>query len=154
MVRRLLQRLRYPNAAIECVSHLVREHMFHYTEDWSDSAVRRFIMRVGEDNIEPLFKLRRADAYATTGNVNTRPELLAEFGDRIEALLARGKTPSMGNLAVKGADLIAMGIVPGPQMGIILRELLDAVVDDPALNTRERLLDIASRLAKRYYAGA
>ena len=42
------------------------------------------------------------------------------------------------------------GISPGKTMGIILKELLEAVLDDPALNTPEKLLEIAEKLHSRY----
>jgi tRNA nucleotidyltransferase (CCA-adding enzyme) len=51
---------------------------------------------------------------------------------------------------VKGGDLAAIGIPPGRAMGALLKELLETVIDDPTLNERERLLDIASRLKPKY----
>ena len=48
----------------------------------------------------------------------------------------------MKDLAVCGRDLIDLGIKPGPAMGAILDELLNKVIDDPALNDREVLLEI------------
>jgi tRNA nucleotidyltransferase/poly(A) polymerase len=47
---------------------------------------------------------------------------------------------SVGDLAIDGEDLSRLGVHPGPMMGSTLRTLLDAVLDDPALNTRARLL--------------
>ena len=44
------------------------------------------------------------------------------------------------DLAIDGNDLIELGFRPGPQLGHILHDLLDAVVDEPALNTRDELL--------------
>ena len=47
----------------------------------------------------------------------------------------------MKTLAVTGKDLTACGVQPGPRMGDILQTLLEAVLDDPSLNTRQRLLE-------------
>jgi hypothetical protein len=44
------------------------------------------------------------------------------------------------DLAIDGNDLIELGFKPGPQLGRILSDLLDAVVEEPALNTRDELL--------------
>ncbi len=52
----------------------------------------------------------------------------------------------MADLAVGGDDLIAAGFAPGPRLGQVLQELLDAVVDNPELNTRDELLRRARRL--------
>jgi len=46
-------------------------------------------------------------------------------------------------LAINGRDLAAIGITPGPITGIILNELLETVLDDPAENTHEQLLNVA-----------
>ncbi|MCL1958267.1 MAG: HD domain-containing protein, partial [Spirochaetes bacterium] len=48
IAQKILGRLRYPNITTDNVCHLIKEHMFHYTDEWSDAAVRRFIARVGE----------------------------------------------------------------------------------------------------------
>ena len=61
MAAALLERLRFPTAVIRDVAHLVGEHMFNYTEEWSDAAVRRLVARVGEGSIDALIALRRAD---------------------------------------------------------------------------------------------
>ncbi|MDR1908808.1 MAG: HD domain-containing protein [Spirochaetaceae bacterium] len=148
MAGEILQRLRYPNAVTERVKHLVAEHMFHYEETWSDAAVRRFVMRAGEENLPDLYDLRRADAFATSG-IEAPPEVLAGMAFRIEAVLARSRALSLKDLAVSGRDLIGLGLEPGKRVGILLGELLEAVVEDPALNNREDLLRIAENLRRR-----
>ena len=57
----------------------------------------------------------------------------------------RGQPHSLADLAVDGTDLIELGYSEGPELGRALDELLDAVVDDPSLNTREQLLERARR---------
>jgi tRNA nucleotidyltransferase/poly(A) polymerase len=149
----LLLRLRYPKAVIERVRHLVEEHMFHYEENWGDAAVRRFIIRVGEEYLGPLYLLRRADSYATAGR-DPAPDFLLPLQKRVEKILSAGRAFSLKDLAVTGRDLMDLGIPPGKQMGLILQELLEAVVEDPELNSRERLLDIAGRIKGRYGTNA
>jgi hypothetical protein len=78
------------------------------------------------------------------------PDFLLPLRERVAAVLAAGRALSLKDLAVSGDDLAGAGIPPGKTMGIILRELLDTVIADPACNTRERLLEIAGNLAKRY----
>lgn len=63
MSQEILRRLKFSNDTIQNVSHLVREHMFFYESAWSDAAVRRFVRRVGAENIDDLFDLRLADIY-------------------------------------------------------------------------------------------
>jgi len=145
MTREILGRLRFPNALIARVSHLVEEHMFSYDDNWSDAAVRRFIVRAGEDSIEDLYRLRRADAYATAGE-EVDPKFLLPLADRVDRIIAAGNAFSLKDLAVSGKDLISIGIQPGKTLGIILEQLMESVLDDPESNTREKLLEIAGKL--------
>jgi len=149
LARNILRRFRYPNMVPGTVCHLIEEHMFHYEENWTDAAVRRFIVRVGEENLAGLFALRRADAYGLAGK-EPPPDFLLPFQERIEETLKQSGALSLKDLALSGKDLIAAGIPPGKHMGIILSELLEAVLDDPALNTREKLLEIAGKINQRY----
>ena len=147
MCRQLLKRLRYSNEAIDSVCHLVKEHMFHYTEDWSAAAVRRFIARVGEASLKDLYLLRQADAFALAGK-KIEPINLAALADRVEKILAQKHAFTLKDLAVSGKDLMAARIEGGKTMGIILNELLETVLDDPAQNTKEKLLEIAGNIYK------
>jgi tRNA nucleotidyltransferase/poly(A) polymerase len=146
--RQILTRLRNPNVLIDTVSHLVKEHMFHYTEKWSDAAVRRFIVRIGENNLEKMYQLRISDAYATAASEPGRIFLLP-LTRRVEKALAENAAFTLKDLTVSGKDLIAIGIKPGKIIGIILNELLETVLDDPAQNNREDLLIIAKNLNEK-----
>jgi putative nucleotidyltransferase with HDIG domain len=149
LTRQILLRFRYPNAVIDKVCHLIEEHMFFYEENWTDAAVRRFVVRVGEENLDDLFALRQADTYGMAA-IEPRPGLLSPLISRIAETLAQSKALSLKDLAISGKDLLANGIPPGKHMGIILNELLEAVLDDPALNSKEKLLEIAGKLNQRY----
>ncbi|MDR2070442.1 MAG: HD domain-containing protein, partial [Treponema sp.] len=143
----IMRAYRYPNAIISAAVHLIEEHMFFYDGSWTDAAVRRFIIRVGEENLEDLYALRRADSFGAAGTAPS-PALLLPLIRRVETVLAQSRAFSLKDLAVSGKDLMALGINPGPGMGIILKELLETVVDDPALNTKEKLLEIAANYAE------
>jgi tRNA nucleotidyltransferase/poly(A) polymerase len=149
MTEHIMTRFRYSNSQIERVCRLVRCHMFHYDDTWSDGAVRRFIIRVGPENLDNIYRLRRADAYGMAG-IETPPTNLAALISRVDKVMAGNQALSLKDLAVSGTDLIAAGVRPGKYMGIILHELLETVVDDPASNNRETLLKIAVRFNDRY----
>ena len=141
----LLERLRFPNQLIQKTCHLVLHHMFNYTEEWSDAAVRRFVARVGEEHLPDLLALRRADQVGTCGDPAPSPALAA-FSQRLERVLAAGRALTLRDLAVDGRDIMqALGLGPGPQVGVVLGQLLESVLEDPKLNTRETLLAIAGR---------
>lgn len=145
----VLKRMKFPNDIIDRVTHLIRNHMFNYGESWTDSAVRRFIAKVGTEHIEDLFSLRSADAAATQGTAPD-PRSLDSFRGRIASILRSDNAFSIRDLKVSGNDLAGIGIPKGPVMGRILRELLETVLDDPEQNEKDRLLRIAAQLKSRY----
>ncbi len=143
IAERVLKELRFSNEEIEYVTHLVRHHMFNYTDEWSDSAVRRFIYKVGKDYIQDLLALRRADQIGTC-NRYFISENLIKFEDRINRVIAEASITSYKDLKINGDDIMKhLKIGPGKTIGIILKFLLDSVLEDPSLNKREILLTIA-----------
>ncbi len=149
ITKKIMQRLKFSNKEISSVCHLVKHHMFNYTEDWTDAAVRRFIVRIGIENIEDLFALRRADGYAITAHQTDFRTLLG-FQKRIEKILKNENAFNIKDLAVNGNDLIKVGIKADAKLGRILKELLETVLDDPAQNTKEILLKIALALNEKF----
>ena len=143
MACEILDRLRFPHAVRDEVAHLVTHHMFNYDEHWSDAAVRRFVARVGQEQMGKLLALRRADQIGRCRETHISRNLIA-LEDRISAVMARREALTIRDLAVKGDDLMtALELAPGPLVGILLHQLLEAVLEDPALNERDTLLTIA-----------
>ena len=107
--------------------------------------MRRFVARVGKDSIDALFDLRRAD-QAAMGRGETDLRALIRLHERIEEVLQRDRIFSVKDLAVDGRDVMRhIGLNPGPEIGVILDFLLEAVLDDPSQNTREMLLEMSSK---------
>ncbi|HUW41293.1 MAG TPA: CCA tRNA nucleotidyltransferase [Rectinemataceae bacterium] len=148
-LERLMRRLRFPTALIEETAHLVRCHMFSYDDSWSDAAVRRFLARVGTERVERLFALRLADGSGMTG-IPADPRSLGAFRERIERVLSEDHAFGLKDLAIGGEELASLGVPRGKVMGLILKELLETVLDDPSLNEAERLKEIAVRLKDKY----
>ncbi len=147
MAEKILKRMKFPGAAVKEIRHLIRQHMFHYTDEWSDAAVRRFIARVGVENINNLFLLRGADSYGMQ-RTRTAPDTYNRFKRRIHEQIEQNHAISLKDLSVNGNELAEAGIPKSPVMGVILSELLDTVLDDPSLNRRENLIEIALNLYK------
>ena len=145
----ILHRLKFSNNEIESVLFFIRNHMIHYTSEWSDSAVRRFMANVPAERRRDFFALKEADAFAHEGIVPD-PSTQKEFLERIEKCEAQNAALSLKDLAVNGNDLAAAGFPKTPQMGKILKILLEAVLDDPEMNTKEKLLKLAINYQKEF----
>ncbi|MBI9105498.1 MAG: CCA tRNA nucleotidyltransferase [Spirochaetales bacterium] len=140
--RDIIQRFKFPKAFEKHVLLLIEQHMFHYQNEWTDSAVRRFIARVGVENIKNLFVLRRADQFGMRGS-KILPLNLIEFQKRIEAILEAENAFRISDLKINGNTLQKDGGIPrGPALGKVLEFLLESVLEDPELNNEEKLLEI------------
>jgi len=135
-------RLRYPNALRKHVVRIVRRHMFQPGKGDARRA-RRFLRRNGDELAFDLIDHKHADLLGKRGTDGEPPPLdeierLGSFREVVEQ--ERSSPHRLRELAVDGNDLIELGFRPGPQLGRILNDLLDAVVEEPALNTRDQLL--------------
>ena len=141
-------RLRFSTEERHRIVALVRHHLFHY-DAWSDAAVRRWIRRVGKERIEDLYALNEADIRGKAPSVD--PESFAPLfalKTHVEKVLAEGAALSTRDLAIDGNVLMKeLAIRPGRIIGEILGALLEDVIADPSLNTREVLLDRARAIA-------
>lgn len=144
--RELLDRWHWPVAERDRVAHLIRHHMFGYAPRWSDAAIRRFIVKVEPAALEDLFRLREADNIGS--GLPADAGRLQEFRQRVAVQLDSGAALDLRSLAVDGTDLMTeFGWPPGPIVGRTLQRLLDRVIGDPTLNTRDRLLSVARSMA-------
>ena len=146
-----MTRLKFSNAEIDHVCHLIDQHMFYYEPTWSDGAVRRFLVRVGSENVEDLIDLRLADMYGKYNEPvrmhdTESCQLLIELQERIKKIEDSKQALSLKDLAVNGKDLIATGIPAGKKIGVILNELFETVLEDPEMNKKDKLLEIARNL--------
>jgi tRNA nucleotidyltransferase/poly(A) polymerase len=138
----ILARLRYPTRLRRRVTAIVRHHAFRI-DDVDDLFARRFLRRHGAEIALDLVALKAADLRAKA----VEPHEL-EGVERLRALLERERESPyrLADLAVDGSDLLALGYRAGPELGRALEELLEDVVVDPTLNTREFLLRRAEEL--------
>lgn len=151
MCHAVMRRLKFSREEEKNVCHLVAQHMFNYTPEWSDGAVRRFISRVGPQQLPDLFDLRIADQYGMHG-VPPRHDSLTPLRDRVQSVLEQENALSIRDLAVNGHMLAReAGIPKGPDMGVVLEHLLDTVMDDPSMNTKEKLLALARSFYATYF---
>jgi putative nucleotidyltransferase with HDIG domain len=146
MARKRMTHLKMTTLGIdpERVAHLVEHHMFQTKHHFNDRSIRRFINKVGPEHILKLVDLRIADNRG--GKYPEGIKGVLRLRKKIQDELEK-KTPfGVRDLAVRGTDLMDLGIPEGPEIGRILKELVEYVLDDPEINTKEALLDLAKKI--------
>lgn len=138
MTKEILRRLKFDNDTIDQVCLFVRYH--DDRPALSAMNVRRMMSRIGEENMEGLLAVKRADTLGQS--MYHREEKLA-YIDTMEQLyqqvLQEQQCVKKSDLALNGRDLIRMGMQPGKQLGAVLDGLFELVLEHPEWNTRERL---------------
>jgi len=138
MTLKIMDRLKFSRELTEKVAHLVRHHLFYYNVgEVTEAGVRRFLRRVGPENIDDLFKVREADRIGS-GVPKAIPYKSRHLQFMIEKVKTDPISPKM--LQVDGSRVMeVLKITPGPRVGWILSALLEEVLDNPKKNSREFL---------------
>lgn len=149
ITKRVLKRLKFSNDDLVRVTNLVANHMFHYTDAWTDGAVRRFMRKVGMENLEDLIALRMADRLGN-GMRGGMPQPIRELRKRIEKIIEQQNAISVKDLDINGHVIMEQfGIKPGPVIGAILGQLLELVLDSPEMNVRTTLMEKAHEIFEK-----
>lgn len=138
MAKKILERLKMSREIITEVEKLVRWHMFFSDpEEITLAAVRRTIVRIGEDNIENLLDLRVCDRIGT-GRPKEQPFRFRKYKAMVDEALRDPISVKM--LKLNGGKIMNItGEKPGKKLGYLLNTLLEEVLVEPGKNTNEYL---------------
>lgn len=154
VAKKILRRLKFSKDIIHTVSELVYGHMYNYEPSmWTNAAVRRFIRKahiVGADldrlHRMPLFLIRKADRAANGFGLSEISSRQLAFEDRIRKVYGESKTLHVTDLDISGIAIMKeFNLKPGPTVGHVLNYLLFLVVEDQRVNTKEKLIEEASK---------
>jgi len=134
----ICERLKFSKIDKERIVNLIRWHMFGVNENQTDSAIRRFIRKIGVENVKDMMDIRIADRLGSGRPADSWR--LKLFKEKIEEQLRPAKF-SINDLAIDGNDIIReLKILPGPKIGEILQKLFEEVDEDLSKNNKEFLL--------------
>lgn len=146
IARQVMQRLRYDNRTLERVTALVKNHSIVFIPACKQA--RRLLARLGEELLQLLMELECADVKSQNPRyTRERLDNIAAFGQTVDQVLAEKQCFSLKHLAINGWDLMELGIPRGPQIGQILKALLQQVLEGELANDKQSLLEAAGKSA-------
>jgi len=137
IAKKIAERLRFSNKETGRLIKLVRWHQFTVDEKQTDKAIRRFIKRVGIENVQDMLDLRTGDRLG--GGARETSWRLEEFKKRLVEVQKQPFT--VRDLKIKGNDVMKeLNIKPGPKVGEILNKLFEEVEDKKIPNEKRKLI--------------
>lgn len=134
--KRIAERLKLSKNDQDRIFTLVRWHMFVYESKMTDASIRRFIRRVGKENIHDMMALRIGDRVGGGSKATSwrLTELQKRIGEQFYEPL------SLKDMNINGAEIMEiLGLNPCKKVGEILNILFEEILDDSSKNTKEYL---------------
>lgn len=152
LAKDFLQRFKYSKETTKNVLHLIRLHMYHYTREFSDAAIRRFIKRVGivKDDLDdlgniPLFKLRKAERLGNGYKTIAITDRQLDFEKRIKEVFKTTGAFELKDLDINGGVIMKLfNMEQSPRIGDVLNYLLEKTVSNKKLNNRIDLIKLSA----------
>ena len=150
MARGILRRLKFDNATIDFVYRMIKHHDDRPPMD-NKALVRRRISQIGLENMPMMIEIKRADILGQSEHqFDSKMGYVDELEQAYKEIIEKNHCVNKKDLSVNGSDLLAMGMKPGEEIGVVLDLLFDIVLNDPRLNEREKLLERANKLASPF----
>lgn len=151
MAGEILRRLKFDNETRRTVCHLIRWHDDRPAAD--PKSVRHAVCRIGEELFPLYLEVQRADMLAQSEYRREEKQLrLDGVCECYRRILEEKNCVSLRTLAVTGRDLIEVGYRPGKEIGNVLLQLLEHVLDAPEDNRKELLLEKACEMNPEFRA--
>jgi putative nucleotidyltransferase with HDIG domain len=148
LAKEILTRLKYDNDTINEVTYLVRYHMELMDFPTTDKGIRKLLNRHGESRLKKLIAFRRADLIGSgTKDIADVEKLINGYYERVDKVLQEKPPVTFDDLAINGNDIMRiLNLQPCKEVGKVKQYLMETVLSDPSLNTKEQLEELLKRL--------
>ncbi|MBA7577061.1 CCA-adding enzyme [subsurface metagenome] len=146
IIVKVLRRIRFKNAVIKKVTTLTNE-------DWQAinfSQKKKTIQlasRISMENLEDIWELKKVFIGESQNSEEFKSDEIERAENNIREILQEKPPVSLKDLAVNGKDLFELGYKEGKEMGLVLKELLNLVLEKPALNQKKILLTWVKKIS-------
>ena len=140
---KVLQDLKFSKKFTEEVTHLIRYHDIPVFDN--PNALKKWLSKLGEPLFRKFLLVKRADLLSLSPAMAGKAALVDELEERTNKLIKDGICLTLQDLAVKGTDLMNIGLPAGKIVGDMLERLFGEVTEDRVENNREALLEAAKR---------
>ena len=138
---KILKRMRFKNAVIKKVIVLTKENwqVLNFSKKIN---IRQLASRIGIENLEGLWELKKALIKGSRSSRRFKSVEIERAENNLKETLQEKPPVSLKDLTLKGKDLIELGYKEGKEIKDILNSLLNLVLEKPALNQKEKLLEM------------
>jgi tRNA nucleotidyltransferase (CCA-adding enzyme) len=141
----IMTRLHFDNQTINNVVTLISYH--DATIDLNKRSIKRMLNKIGEELFFKLLDLQYADCSAQNLELSQEKiDLLPQIRELAQIILTEKEPFGIKDLAINGSDMIELGYKPSKELGDALNTILELIIDNPELNTKNQLQEIASKL--------
>ena len=143
----ILKRFKYDNDTIKNVSLLIK----HKNYDLNDIInIKKLLNIIGEDLVYDLIDIKKSEIiFHAVDKKDCKLNLLSKSREKISDIIKNNECYSLKQMKIDGRDLIELGYVKGKKIGEVLSYLLDIVIQDPKLNNKKRLIEIAKEVLEK-----
>jgi tRNA nucleotidyltransferase (CCA-adding enzyme) len=136
---KILRRIRFKNAVIRKVTMLTQEN-WQVLNFSKKTNIRQLASRIGMKNLEDIWELKKALIKGSRSSERFKSVEIGRAENNMREILQEKPPVSLKDLAINGKDLIELGYQEGEKIGQIIKELLNLVLEKPALNQKKILL--------------
>lgn len=138
----IMKRFKFSNDDIAYTSNLVKHHMFKADSKMKDSAIRRFVSSLGEENVDAIAILKFGDRAGNGLKTATEMDIdNTGLKRRFAEILKKDACFKIKDLAINGNGIMAQfNLSPGPKIGLMLKHCFEIVMENPEMNNKDLLM--------------